>query len=310
MPADLPGGLTVSAFAPAKINLYLHVVGRRTDGYHLLDSLVAFADIGDWVTAAPAPTLSLTIGGPEGDAIAALGEDNLVLRAARLFAAAIGPQAPGAAPFGAALCLDKRLPAAAGIGGGSSDAAATLRALDRLWRRPLDRDAVAALALTLGADTPACLAARPVWVGGVGERIEDAPGLPPAGIVLANPRRALPTAAVFAARRGAFAGAGRFDAMPPDAAGLAAVLADRRNDLTEAALTLLPDIAAVLQRLSQLPGALFARMSGSGATCFALFPDRASAVSAGALLARAEPRWWSAAGALMTAPPPVERHAP
>ena len=311
MPADLPGDFTVRAFAPAKINLYLHVVGRRTDGYHLLDSLVAFADIGNSVTAAPAPTLSLTIGGPEGDAIAALGEDNLVLRAARLFAAASGPQAPGAAPFGAALCLDKRLPAASGIGGGSSDAAATLRALDRLWRRPLDRDALAALALTLGADTPACLAARPVWVGGIGERIEDAPGLPPAGILLANPRRALPTAAVFAARRGAFAGAGRFDPMPPDAAGLAAVLADRRNDLTEAALTLLPDIAAVLRSvLSQLPGALLARMSGSGATCFALFGDRAAALAAGALLARAEPLWWSAAGALMTAPPPVEALAP
>jgi 4-diphosphocytidyl-2-C-methyl-D-erythritol kinase len=310
VPADLPGDLTIRAFAPAKINLYLHVVGRRADGYHLLDSLVAFADIGDWVIAAPAESLSLAIGGPEAGAIAALDEDNLVMRAARIFAAASKPQAPGAVPSGAALYLDKRLPAASGIGGGSSDAAATLRALDLMWRRPLDPDVLAALALTLGADTPACLAARPVWVAGIGERIEDARGLPPAGIVLANPRRALPTAAVFAARRGAFSTEGRFDPMPLDAAGLAAVLADRRNDLTEAALTLLPDIAAVLECLSQLPGALFARMSGSGATCFALFSDRAAAVAAGALLTRAEPRWWSAAGALLTAPPPVERRAP
>jgi 4-diphosphocytidyl-2-C-methyl-D-erythritol kinase len=306
----VPADLTVSAFAPAKINLYLHVVGRRSDGFHLLDSLVAFADIGDCVTAAPAERLSLAVGGPEAAAVAALGEDNLVMRAARLLAAATDAQAPEAAPFGAALYLDKRLPTASGIGGGSSDAAATVRALDRLWRRPLDPDALAALALKLGADTPACLAARPVWVGGIGEGIEDARRLPPAGIVLANPRRALPTAAVFAARRGAFMGAGRFDPMPSDALGLAEVLRDRRNDLTEAALTLLPGIRPVLLTLMQLPGALLARMSGTGATCFALFPDRAAALFAGALLARAEPQWWSAAGALMTAQPPVEPRAP
>jgi len=299
----------IGVFAPAKINLYLHVVGRRADGYHLLDSLVAFADIGDFVTAAPAESLTLAIGGPEAGAIAGLGEDNLVMRAARLFAAEAAANRPGGVPFGAALYLDKRLPAAAGIGGGSSDAAATLRVLDRLWHRPVDPAALAALALKLGADTPACLAARPVWVGGIGERIEEAAALPPAGIVLANPRRSLPTAEVFAARRGAFAGIGRFDPMPRDAAALAAVLADRGNDLTDAALSLLPEIAAVLERLAQLPGALLARMSGSGATCFALFDDREAALAAGALLAHSEPQWWSAAGALMTAPPPVETAA-
>jgi len=305
----VPGDLTVSAFAPAKINLYLHVVGRRADGYHLLDSLIAFADIGDRVSARPAESLSLAIGGPEAGAIAGLGEDNLVLRAARLFAAEAAAQAPGAAPFGAGLYLDKELPAASGIGGGSSDAAATLRVLDRMWQGPLDPPALAALALKLGADTPACLAARPVWVGGIGERIEDALGLPPAGIVLANPRRRLPTADVFAARRGAFSADGRFDPMPLHAAALAAVLSERRNDLTDAALSLLPEIAPVLERLVRLPGALFARMSGSGATCFALFPDRVAALAAGALIARAEPLWWSAAGALLTAPPPVEAAA-
>ena len=305
----MPGDLTVSAFAPAKINLYLHVVGRRADGYHLLDSLIAFADIGDRVSARPAESLSLAIGGPEAGAIAGLGEDNLVLRAARLFAAEAAAQAPGAAPFGAGLYLDKELPAASGIGGGSSDAAATLRVLDRMWQGPLDPPALAALALKLGADTPACLAARPVWVGGIGERIEDALGLPPAGIVLANPRRRLPTADVFAARRGAFSADGRFDPMPLHAAALAAVLSERRNDLTDAALSLLPEIAPVLERLVRLPGALFARMSGSGATCFALFPDRVAALAAGALIARAEPLWWSAAGALLTAPPPVEAAA-
>jgi len=302
----VPGGVTLGVFAPAKINLYLHVVGRRADGYHLLDSLVAFADIGDRVGVAPAESLSLAVSGPEAGAIAGLGDDNLVMRAARLFASQAAATLPGATPFGAALHLQKNLPAASGIGGGSSDAAAALRALDRLWHRPLGSRALAALALKLGADTPACLAARPVWVGGIGERIEPAAGLPTAGIVLANPRRALPTAGVFAARRGAFAAGGRFDPMPPDAAGLAGVLTARRNDLTEAALTLLPDIARVLERLARLPGALIARMSGSGATCFALFSDRAAALDAGAALARAEPSWWSAAGALMNAAPPVD----
>jgi 4-diphosphocytidyl-2-C-methyl-D-erythritol kinase len=303
---DMPADLTVSVLAPAKINLYLHIVGRRADGYHLLDSLVAFADIGDRVAAAPATGLSLAIGGPEAGAIAGLGDDNLVMHAARLLAAEAGAKTPGATPCGAALYLDKNLPAASGIGGGSSDAAAALRVLDRLWRPPLDPAALPALALKLGADTPACLAARPVWVGGIGERIAPAVSLPPAGIVLANPRRALPTAEVFAVRRGAFGISGRFDPMPPDAAGLASVLTARRNDLTEAALALVPDIAQVLERLARLPGALIARMSGSGATCFALFADRAAAVEAGAMLSRAEPAWWSAAGALLTAAPPVD----
>ncbi|HEV8680310.1 MAG TPA: 4-(cytidine 5'-diphospho)-2-C-methyl-D-erythritol kinase [Stellaceae bacterium] len=299
-------GAAVGAFAPAKINLYLHVVGRRPDGHHLLDSLIAFADIGDRVTAAPADRWSLAIGGPEAGALAALGDDNLVLRAARLLAEEAGRIAPGATRYRATLRLDKALPEASGIGGGSSDAAAALRALDQLWHHPVDRAALAALALRLGADVPACLAARPVWVGGIGERIEPETGLPPAGIVLANPRRRLPTAAVFAARRGAFSPGGRFAPMPPDAAGLAEELAGRRNDLTEAALTLAPEIAAVLDRLAGLPGSLIARMSGSGATCFALFADLAAALAAGAVLARAEPAWWSAAGALLSAAPALD----
>jgi 4-diphosphocytidyl-2-C-methyl-D-erythritol kinase len=293
------GGVPVRAFAPAKINLYLHVLGRRADGYHRLDSLIAFADIGDEVTAAPADTLTLTASGPEAEAIAGLGDDNLVLRAARLLAARAGISA------GASLRLDKRLPAAAGIGGGSSDAAATLRTLSRLWDHPLDEQNLTALALELGADVPACLAGRSVWVGGIGEALEPAGALPAAGIVLANPRRPLPTAAVFQHRSGLFSAPGRFAPMPPDAAGLAMVLEARRNDLTEAALALVPEIGAVLERLAALPGALIARMSGSGATCFALFADRAAALTAGQALATVEPGWWSAAGALLPEPLPV-----
>ena len=295
--------MAVRAFAPAKINLYLHVTGKRTDGYHLLDSLIAFADIGDQVIAGPADAFILTVGGPEAAAITGLGDDNLVLRAARLLAERAGIAA------GATLHLDKRLPASSGIGGGSSDAAATLRALCRLWNDPLGDRSLPGLALELGADVPACLAARPVWVGGIGERLDPAAALPSAGIVLANPRQPLPTAEVFHRRSGPFSTEGRFDPMPADAAGLTSVLASCRNDLTEAAETLVPEIGAVLQRLASLPGALIARMSGSGATCFALFADRAAALAAGRALVQAEPGWWSAAGALMAAAPAVDDSA-
>jgi 4-diphosphocytidyl-2-C-methyl-D-erythritol kinase len=159
-----------------------------------------------------------------------------------------------------------------------------------------------ALALELGADAPACLAARPVWVGGIGEQLEPAASFPAAGIVLANPRRALATADVFRRRSGPFSAPGRFDPVPADAAGLAAMLASRRNDLTEAAVALVPEIGVVLDRLAVLPGALLSRMSGSGATCFALFADRAAALIAAKALAAAEPGWWTAAGGLLTEP--------
>jgi 4-diphosphocytidyl-2-C-methyl-D-erythritol kinase len=286
--------MAVTAFAPAKVNLYLHVTGRRDDGYHLLDSLVAFVDIGDRLTAEPATSTSLTVEGPEAADLAAVADDNLVLRAARVLADRAGITA------GAALHLDKHLPVAAGIGGGSSDAAAALLALKRLWRLSLTDEALCALGARLGADVPACLYRRAVWVGGIGERVESAGPLPEAGILLVNPRRAMPTAAVFAARRGPFGDVGRFAPMPSDASGLARALMPCRNDLTEAAIGLVPEIAAVLAWLGRLPRSLLARMSGSGATCFALFADRAAAEEARALVAAAEPRWWYAAGGFIS----------
>jgi 4-diphosphocytidyl-2-C-methyl-D-erythritol kinase len=285
--------MVFTAFAPAKVNLYLHLIGRRPDGHHLLDSLIAFADIGDRITAEPATTLSLEITGPEAAGLADLGQDNLVLRAARLLVAHTGTAR------GAALSLEKNLPIAAGIGGGSSDAAAALRLLTALWQLSIGEEAVRSLGARLGADLPACLYGRAAWLGGAGERIEPAPDLPEAGILLASPRKQLPTAAVFAARTGAFYEAGRFAPMPRDATGLARTLTALRNDLTDAAIGLVPEIAAVLARLSRLPGALLARMSGSGATCFALFPDRGAAEEARAALAAAEPQWWCAAGGLV-----------
>jgi 4-diphosphocytidyl-2-C-methyl-D-erythritol kinase len=284
--------MAVTAFAAAKVNLYLHVIGRRPDGYHLLDSLVAFADIGDRITAEPAAALSLDISGPEAADLSGAG-DNLVLQAARLLAEHHGTA------LGAALFLEKKLPVAGGLGGGSSDAAAALRALTALWGLPISEETLRGLGARLGADLPVCLYGSTAWVGGVGERIEPAPAVPQVGIVLANPRKQLPTAAVFAARSGAFGEAARFLPMPADAEGLARALGLRRNDLTDAAIGLMPEIATVLARLAGLPGALIARMSGSGATCFALFADRDAAAQAGAALAAAEPGWWCAAGGLV-----------
>ncbi|MBV9523434.1 MAG: 4-(cytidine 5'-diphospho)-2-C-methyl-D-erythritol kinase [Alphaproteobacteria bacterium] len=278
--------------APAKINLYLHVLARRADGYHELDSLVAFADIADTVEVRAASGLSLAIEGPFGGALRDNPGDNLVLRAARRLAERAGIAAD------AALTLIKRLPVASGIGGGSSDAAATLRGLCRLWRLSVPDAALAELAGALGADVPVCLFGRPAWVGGVGSDIESAPELPPLGIVLANPAVALATPAVFQARRGAFSSSGRFAERPRDTDALIASLASRRNDLTEAAIGIVPEIAQVLQALQASPGMRLARMSGSGATCFALYQSREAARHAAAELAATRPGWWIAAGAL------------
>jgi len=274
-------------FAPAKVNLYLHVTGRRADGYHLLDSLAVFPAVGDRLRAAPAEALSLTVAGEFGAALA--GEaDNLVLRAARALG---GTQ-------GARIVLEKHLPVASGIGGGSADAAAALRLLCRLWGRPpaATSIALAPIALALGADVPVCLASRPARMGGVGEVLGGAPGLPPAGMVLVNPGVSLATAEVFYARTGGFSAPAELPALWPDAAVMAGDLARLRNDLEPPAVALRPVVGTVLAALAAVPGCLLARMSGSGATCFGLFPDAATAGAAARALAR--PGWWCWGGAL------------
>jgi 4-diphosphocytidyl-2-C-methyl-D-erythritol kinase len=296
--AGTGGTAIVRVAAPAKINLYLHVLGRRPDGYHALDSLVAFADIADLVTAQPADELSLVIDGPFADALAGVTADNLVLRAARLLAEGFGVTA------GAALRLTKNLPIASGIGGGSSAAAAALRALCAIWALPATEDALGGLAARLGADVPVCLLGRTAWLGGIGDLLTLAPALPPVAVVLVNPGIALSTPAVFNARRGAFSDASRFDGAIDDAAGVAARLRQRRNDLTEAAIGLVPEIGEVLARLTACEGALLARMSGSGATCFALFATLDEARAAAALIAGDRPDWWVAPGRLGSAESP------
>jgi 4-diphosphocytidyl-2-C-methyl-D-erythritol kinase len=273
--------------APAKVNLFLRVVGRRDDGYHLLDSLVVFAGIGDEVVAAPRADLRLTLDGPEAGALRA-EPDNLVLRAARALAAAAARTAD------ADLRLVKRLPVASGIGGGSADAAATLRALLRLWGIAPEAVDLPRLALTLGADVPVCLAARAARMGGIGETITPPPRLPAFGLLLANPRIAVPTQAVFRARAGAFSAPARLPAVWPDASRMAADLAGLGNDLQDAALSLCPAIGAVLAAIAAQAGCLLARMSGSGATCFGIFATPAHAAAAAAALPES---WWRWGGA-------------
>lgn len=292
-------GPPVRAAAPAKLNLYLHVTGRRADGYHTLDSLVAFAGVHDTLAARPAERLRLEIDGPFAAALAGTVKcgrrrrANLVLRAARALAR------DTASPPRAALRLTKRLPVAAGIGGGSADAAATLRALCGLWAVAPEAERMAAIAGALGADVPVCMYGRAAFVGGVGELLQPAPRLPAAGLVLANPGVALATRRVFAARGGGFSPAARFHEPAADAAALAELLRARRNDLAAPAIGLAPVIREVLEALAALPGALIARMSGSGATCFALFADRTAADAAAPALRHHRPGWWVAAADLL-----------
>ncbi|HET6183731.1 MAG TPA: 4-(cytidine 5'-diphospho)-2-C-methyl-D-erythritol kinase [Acetobacteraceae bacterium] len=278
--------------ARAKVNLYLHVTGRRADGYHLLDSLVVFAEAADTLALddAAAP-LSLAVEGPFAAALEAAA-DNLVLRAARALSAAASLPARGA------LRLRKTLPVASGIGGGSADAAATLRLLCRAWGIAGDATDLHGVALALGADVPVCLAGVPARMAGIGEDVSPAPEIPAGGLVLANPGVPVPTQAVFRARTGPFSPAVPLPGLWGSIADLAAFLAGTRNDLEPAAIGLCPEIGCVLAALRAVPGCRFARMSGSGATCFGLFDTDAEARAAAAALRR--PGWWTHGGRLQT----------
>lgn len=293
----MTGTFVVTEDAPAKLNLYLHVLGRRPDGYHELDSLVAFADVADTVSVRPGEGLSLTIDGPFAPALA--GEpasDNLVTRAARLLGESVGRPDPAVA-----ITLFKRLPVASGIGGGSADAAATLRALARLWDLGAGHPSLLPVAARLGADVPVCLSGKPAYFGGIGDIVDPAPPPPPCAVVLVNPGIPLSTPAVFRARNGPFSAADRLDeeAAPSDAVAFAGLLSSRHNDLTAPARSLVPEIGDVLEALSGTPGCLLARLSGSGATCFALYADPASADAAAGKLASAHPGWWVVPGRLL-----------
>ena len=278
--------------APAKVNLWLNVVGRRTDGYHLLDSLVAFVDLADMIEARPADRLSLEFAGPRAGELA--GEtDNLVLKAARLLAERAGVQAL------ASLRLVKDIPVAAGLGGGSADAAAALRALADLWHLSLPDGVLFDIARSLGADVPMCLVGRAALATGIGADLQLAPRLPSLAVLLVNPGTALPTREVFAARRGPFSPVHPLPFRWRDAPEFVSSLAERGNDLTDAAISLQPAIAEVLDYLRRTGEARYAAMSGSGATCFALFDTIAAARRAAASVPRP---WWHYAGVFVSEP--------
>lgn len=280
--------MVVTEPAQAKVNLCLHVTGRRADGYHLLDSLVVFVDIADRISVTDADSLSLTIDGPAAVGLSA-GEDNLVLRAARAMGGARG----------AAISLHKELPVASGIGGGSADAAATLRALSALWGVGLPGSAAV---LALGADVPVCLSGVAARMEGVGEVIGPLPHpLPVAWVVLVNPGVAVATPEVFRAlTRRDNAPLPRHLPRLNGIAELSAFLHMQRNDLEPAAIVVAPVVRQVKDALAAQPGCLLARMSGSGATCFGLFAAPLAAEAAVSALRAAEPGWWVASGAMLS----------
>ncbi len=292
--------IRIALDAPAKINLFLHVVGRRDDGYHLLDSTVAFAGVGDTLYASASEGLSLKIFGPFAETLIGDMEENIVLRAARALRDA------AAVTGGAMLSLDKRLPVASGIGGGSADAAAALRLLAHLWSLP--DEATVGLAIGLGADVPVCLRSASSRVGGIGDAVEPLNSLPACGVVLVNAGEGISTPAVFAARSDGFSNSAVWRS-PSSYSDFIELLRETRNDLTDAALSISPSIGDVLAALKRTQGCDITRLSGSGGTCFALYETADAASAAAEALTADRPEWWVRATQFMgTAPSIREGH--
>ncbi len=282
----------ITEFAAAKVNLALHVTGKRDDGYHLLDSAVMFAsDAGDELQVSFAGETSLTVSGPFAQGLET-DAGNLALRA---WSALQTRYPDDVRPCH--INLHKALPVASGIGGGSADAAAALRAIVRLNSLEIDAATLHAVALQLGADVPVCLTSSACRMRGIGEIIDDWPHAPSLHAVLVNPRVGVSTAGIFR-HLGLAPGSAANAAMPDrfseatDSAAALAWLAGCRNDLEQPACHLEPVISDVLSALGQLPGCRLARMSGSGATCFGLFDEAAGAAEAAEMLAKQSPEWW------------------
>jgi len=283
------GSGDLAEFAPAKVNLTLHVLGRRPDGYHEIESLVAFADVGDRLTFVPGDTLELDVTGPAAQA-AGLGGDNLVFKAACALAERVAGLRLGR------FSLEKQLPVAAGLGGGSSDAAAALRLLARANSLSINDESVRAAARATGADVPVCLDPQARMMRGIGEILSAPISVPKLPAVLVNPGVAVPTRDVFAALAAPTltspAQADDFFEISTDAAALVSILAARRNDLETSAIKLQAVIADVLAALQASPDCLLARMSGSGATCFALFGSAGLAQDVAQRIQTDHPGWW------------------
>lgn len=272
--------------AAAKINLTLHITGRRSDGFHILDSLIGFTGVADQLSFTLADDIRLSLSGPNAAQIET-EDDNLVIRAARLAQRYVGTTQ------GAHITLEKNIPVAAGLGGGSADAAATISGCLKLWNKedaaPLSDDTLAA---ELGADVPVCRFGRPAKVAGIGEQISPALGWPPVWLVLVNPRVPLSTADVFKAYDGRFHESDPHLYSGTSFRDFTAFLSAQGNDLTKAACTAAPVVEQVLQDISTLPDCALSRMSGSGPTCFGLFETQAMAEAAAESLSQTRPDWW------------------
>lgn len=285
-------GETMIEPAPAKINLALHVTGQRADGYHLLDSIVAFAGHGDRLTFSAAERDSFSLGGRFGPLLSADAEGkdgNLVIKARDLLREALAAGGQSARPV--AITLEKNLPVASGIGGGSADAAATLRGLLRFWEGTLSADMLSTTGLKLGADVPMCLESRPLRARGIGEQIDRLDTMPRFALVLVNPLKAVSTPDIF--RRLTRKDHPPIGTLPRSAAPAEwlAFLSGLRNDLEPPARALLPEIAEISELLRDV-GARLVRMSGSGATCFGIFDDVEAAGAAAGELAGRRPDWY------------------
>lgn len=274
----------LTAIAPAKLNLALHITGKRLDGYHLLESLVTFTDIGDALSVTSADTLSLEVTGPFAVSCGSV-EQNLVLRSAQLLQEKLGVRE------GASITLDKQIPVGAGLGGGSSDAATVCRLLCRLWGHIVPDPELAQWLLALGADMPMCVAAKPLIARGIGEDITLLPRLPGLYAVLCWPGIVLDTKRVYGAYRHETPKAAlTFDTS--DAEGLLASLVPTRNMLQRAAVSVAPEVAEALLTLDTLPQRPFVRMSGSGACCVAYFAEAADASAVAQHVSSRYPEWW------------------
>lgn len=271
--------------ACAKINLYLHVVGKRNDGYHLLDSLFAFADKGDVIGIEPAEKFSLTFSGTYGDFLTA-DKNNSVVIAAQKMCEALDET------LNFHLHLEKNMPVASGIGGGSADASATMRLIMRFFQKQLPEDVLESLALTIGADVPACLYQKAVFVSGIGEKVTVAPDVPALPLLLINPNKPLSTPAVFKARKSGFSEKNPMKKSDFSNNGFINALKKRHNDLTDSAISLCPEIKEILSVFSNEKNCLFSTMSGSGATCIGLFDSIAERDDFFQKTKKNHPNWW------------------
>lgn len=275
----------LSLIAPAKLNLFLHITGKRPDGYHFLESLVAFSQFGDRLTFAPAQEISVSIHGPFASTLG--DNNNLVLVAAQRLREIFRISQ------GAAILLEKNIPVGAGLGGGSSDAALALRGLAQLWNIPVQHAALLNLAPKLGSDVPVCLYGKTALMQGIGERITPLPLTLPLAILLVNPAQPLLTADVFRKFKGEFS-APLPTLHPLDSREkLLSLLTATRNDLEAPAIAAMPVIRSILDTLAAQTGCELARMSGSGATCFGVFSTTTEAQQAETTIKKAYPNWWT-----------------